>query len=119
MVYLINRLLLVALALLLTAEFIPGIEVTSVYAAIMASIVLAVLNLFVRPLLFILTLPISLLTLGLFIFCINALLFWFAASFLAGFSVSGFLPALLGSLTVSLVSTFANRLLRGPRPPSQ
>lgn len=104
----IVRIVVAALALLLAAELIAGVTVDGLYPAVIAALVLGLLNVFVRPVLVFLTLPITLLTLGLFIFIINAMLFWFAASFLEGFTVSGFVPALLGSLTVTAVSTVAN-----------
>ena len=73
--------------------------------------VLGVLNAFVRPILFVLTLPITIITLGLFTFIINALLFWFAASFLEGFAVANFWYALLGSVLMSLVATISSKLV--------
>ena len=112
LITLITRILLVALTLLVVAEYVPGIIVDGIYAAIIAAITIGILNVLVRPVLFILTLPVSLLTLGLFIFVINAGLFWFAASFLSGFTVTGFWPALLGSIIVSIVSSFASRFVR-------
>lgn len=107
----ISRILITALGLLLAAYLIPGIDVTSLYIAIITAIILGILNLIARPILVVLTLPITIVTLGLFIFVINALIFWFAASFIDGFSVDGFFPALLGSLVVSVVSTIGNKLL--------
>lgn len=108
---LILKIVIGALALLGVAYLIPGVEVESFYYALIVSLVLGLLNVTIRPLLFILTLPITLLTLGLFIFILNAFMFWFAASFLEGFEVTGFLPALAGSLLVSLATTVANKLL--------
>ncbi len=108
---LLARLLITALALLLVAEVVPGIEVQNLYIAIIAALVLGLLNIFIKPLLVLLTLPITIITLGLFMFVINAALFWFTASFIDGFSVSGFLPALVGSLVVTVISAFANKLL--------
>ena len=102
--------LIVALALLAAAYFIPGIEISSVYVAIVAALIIGLLNLVVRPVLFVLTLPLTVLTFGLFAFVLNALLFWFAASFIEGFSVDGFLQAFLGSLIVSLASAISSRL---------
>ena len=107
----ILKIIIGALALLGVAYLIPGVVVESFYSALIVSLVLGLLNVTVRPLLFILTLPVTVLTLGLFIFVINAFIFWFAASFLGGFSVSGFIPALFGSLLVSLTTTVANKLL--------
>lgn len=109
--YLIARILLNALALLVAAYVVPGIVVESIYIAIVAAVVLGLVNLTIKPILFILTLPITILTLGLFAFVLNALMFWFVASFLDGFSVDGFIPALLGSLVVSIVSALGGKLL--------
>jgi len=103
------RILITAFALILVAKFIPGITVTGLYPALIAALILGILNVLVRPILVILTLPITLLTLGLFIFVINALLFWFVASFVDGFKVDGFIPALLGSLIVSIISSVINK----------
>jgi len=111
MVHILTRVLLGAFALLLAAYLIPGIEVTGLYAAIIAAVILGLLHGLVRPILFILTLPITILTLGLFHFVINAALFMFAASFIEGFSVSGFWVALLDSLVVSIINTIGSRLL--------
>jgi putative membrane protein len=99
---LIVRWLLLAAALLLVAYVYPGVAVKSFGAAMIAAFVLGLLNTVVRPLLVLLTLPVTLLTLGLFLFVINALMFWAAASLLDGFSVSGFGAALIGSLIYSL-----------------
>ena len=109
--FIIIRVLVTALALLLAAYLVPGITVSGLYIAIIAAIILGLLNVLVRPVLILLTLPVTILTLGLFIFVINALLFWFAASFLEGFEVSGFLPALIGSIVVSVISVVGNKLL--------
>lgn len=105
------RILLNALALLLVAYYIPGIEVSGLYAAIIAAVILGLLNLIVKPVLLLLTLPITLLTLGLFTFVINAALFLFAASFIEGFTVDGFVPALIGSFLVSLIGTLGNKFI--------
>jgi putative membrane protein len=99
---LIVRWLLLAAALLLVAYLYSGVAVKSFGAAMIAAFVLGLLNTIVRPLLVLLTLPVTLLTLGLFLFVINALMFWAAASLLDGFSVSGFGAALIGSLIYSL-----------------
>jgi putative membrane protein len=107
----IVKILLVTLTLLLVAKYIPGISVAGFYPALTAAIILSVLNVFVKPILFILTFPITVLTVGLFVLVINASLFWFAASFIDGFSVAGFWPAFFGSLIVTAVSTIGNRYL--------
>jgi putative membrane protein len=99
---LIVRWLLLAAALLLVAHLYTGVQVASFGSAMIAALVLGLLNTLVRPLLVLLTLPVTLLTLGLFLFVINALMFWAAASILDGFSVTGFGAALIGSLIYSL-----------------
>jgi len=107
----IAHVLITAFALLLVAHFVPGIVVEGLYTAIIAAVILGVLNLIVRPILVFLTLPITILTLGLFMFVINAALFLFVASFVEGFEVAGFLTALLGSLIVSVISAIGNKLV--------
>lgn len=109
------RLLFNALGLILIAEFVKGISVDGLYPAIIAALVLGVLNAIVRPILLILTLPITIITLGLFAFVINAALFMFAASFIEGFYVSGFWIALLGSILMSIVSTIGSRFIKSDR----
>ncbi len=111
MIYLISRILIGAFGLLLAAYVVPDIVVDGLYIAIIAAVILGVLNMIVKPILVILTLPVTIITLGLFIFVINAALFMFVASFIEGFTVNGFIPALLGSLIVTVVSTIGNRLL--------
>jgi putative membrane protein len=102
MIKLLVRWLLLAAALLLVAYLYPGVTVASFGVAMIAAFVLGLLNTIVRPLLVLLTLPVTLITLGLFLFVINALMFWAAASLLDGFNVSGFAAALIGSLIYSL-----------------
>ncbi|MCA9359261.1 phage holin family protein [Candidatus Kaiserbacteria bacterium] len=105
----IFRLLFNALGLILIATYVPGIEVAGFYPALIAALVLGLLNLIVRPILLILTLPITIITLGLFALVINGLLFLFAASVLDGFEVESFWYALLGSILMTVVSTIGNR----------
>jgi putative membrane protein len=99
---LIVRWLLQAAALLLVAHLYSGVQVESYGSAMLAAFVIGLFNTLVRPLLVLLTLPVTVLTLGLFLFVINALMFWGAASLLDGFGVTGFWAALLGSLLYSL-----------------
>jgi putative membrane protein len=101
---LIIRWLLLAAALLLVTHLYRGVTVSSFGDAMLAALVIGLFNTLVRPLLVLLTLPVTLLTLGMFLFVINALMFWWAASVLDGFSVTGFGAALLGSLIYSLCS---------------
>jgi putative membrane protein len=99
---LLVRWLLLAAALLFVAYLYPGVAVVSFGSAMIAALVLGLLNTLVRPVLVILTLPVTLITLGLFLFVINALMFWAAANVLDGFAVRGFGAALIGSLIYSV-----------------
>jgi putative membrane protein len=96
------RWLLLAAALLLVAQLYSGVSVASFGTAMLAAFVIGLFNTLVRPLLVLLTLPVTLLTLGLFLFVINALMFWGAAALLDGFNVAGFTAALVGSLLYSV-----------------
>ena len=96
------RWLLLSAALLLVAHLYPGVTVKSFGSAMIAALVLGLLNALLRPLLVLLTLPVTVLTLGLFLFVINALMFYFAASMLDGLSVASFGAALIGSLIYSV-----------------
>lgn len=106
----LSKIVVTAFSLILVAEFIPGIEVDSLRAALLGALVLGIVNAVIRPILIILTLPVTILTLGLFIFVLNALLFWFVGAYLDinGLRVEGFVPAFFGSLVVSIVSAFVN-----------
>jgi putative membrane protein len=114
------RLLLIwilnALALLTVANFVPGIHLDSFVDALIAAFFLGLVNTLIRPLLLLLTLPVTLLTLGLFIFVINGLLFWFVGSVLKGFVVDGFWFGVLGAVLYSVISwglsAAAQQLLR-------
>jgi putative membrane protein len=98
---LVLKWLLSAAALLAVAYLYHGVQVSSFTAALIAALVIGLFNMLLRPLLVLLTLPVTLVTLGLFLFVINALLFWAAAGVLDGFYVRGFGAALLGSLIYS------------------
>lgn len=100
---LIAKWLLSAAALLLVAHLYQGVEVRSFSSALLAAFVIGLLNSIVRPILVVLTLPVTLVTLGLFLFVINALMFWAAASLLDGLQVRDFTAALLGSLIYSVL----------------
>jgi putative membrane protein len=119
-VRLILRWIISALALLALPYVVSGIQLRSFYIALIVAVVLGFLNAVVRPILILLTLPVTLLTLGLFILVINALLFWFAASFVDGFHVSGFWAAFFGAVVYSLITWAANALLFDdlPQPPA-
>jgi putative membrane protein len=108
---LILKWLLSAAALLLVAYLYPGVEVSSFTAALLAAFVIGLLNMVVRPVLVLLTLPVTFLTLGLFLFVINALMFWAASGLLDGFHVRGFTAALIGSLLYSLLGVVIDSAL--------
>ena len=101
MLKILSRWLLLAAALLLVAHLYGGVKVTSFGAAMVAALILGLLNTLVRPLLVLLTLPVTLVTLGLFLFVITAVMFWAAASMVEGLEVAGFTAALVGSLIYS------------------
>ncbi len=105
--------LLSATALLLVAYLYSGVEVRSFSGALMAALVIGLLNTIVRPVLVLLTLPITLVTLGLFLFVINALMFWAASGVLSDFHVRGFGAALLGSLLYSVIGLVIESALGG------
>ena len=106
LVWLVN-----ALALIAVAYLMPSITVSSFTSALIAALVLGLVNAIIRPVLVLLTLPVTVLTLGLFILVINALLFWFVGSILEGFRVQGFWGALVGSLLFSVVSWLLSTLV--------
>ncbi|PKO85419.1 MAG: hypothetical protein CVU18_20270 [Betaproteobacteria bacterium HGW-Betaproteobacteria-12] len=100
-----------ALALLALPYIVPTIQVAGFGTALLVAVVLGLINALLRPLLVLLTLPVTLLTLGLFIFVINALLFQLAGALIDGFHVGGFWSALLGSIAYSLISWALSALL--------
>ena len=111
MIKLITKWLLSAIALLFVAYVYSGVQVKTFGAAMFAALVIGLLNAVVRPILVVLTLPVTLVTLGLFLFVINALMFWAAGSMLEGFHVSGFVSALIGSLIYSLLGVIMESAL--------
>lgn len=100
-----------AVALLVVAYILPGITVASFGSALVAALVLGLLNTVVKPLLILLTLPLTIITLGLFLLVLNALVFWLAGSILKGFQVDGFWWAVIGAIVYSIVSTALAGLL--------
>jgi len=98
------RVLVNAMAILVAAAVVPGIEVSGVAATLGAGLVLGLVNALIRPILLILTLPLTLLTLGLFLFVLNALCLWLTSALVKGFTVHSFWAALFGALLVSVVS---------------
>ena len=104
----IYRSLVLMLGLFLASAIIPGVSISGAGTFILASILLALVNVFVRPIALILTLPLTVVTLGLFLFVINAAMFGLVASMLDGFLVSGFWAAVFGAIVVSITSTIAS-----------
>lgn len=98
-----------ALALLVLSRLGLGIEVASFYTAVIVALMWGFVSLIIKPVLGLLTLPITIITFGLFSFVLNALLFWFISTFVEGFTVAGFVPALLGSVVLSFVSSLVHR----------
>lgn len=96
--------LITAIALLITAHFIPGIHLSSFVAALIAAFLSGLVNAIVRPILIILTLPITFLTLGLFLLVINAISLLIVAALTPGFDITGLWPAIIGSLVLSIVA---------------
>jgi len=100
-----------ATAILISAYLIPGIDVGGIWTALVLAVILALINIIIRPILVIVTLPINILTLGLFTFVINALLILLSATIVKGFDVDGFLPALLFAIILSIVNYFLSVLV--------
>jgi len=111
MVAFLKRWLILALAVMLTTEILPGIHATSM-GLIAATLLLSVLNAFVRPALVLLSLPLLVFSLGLFVLVINALLLWWVGSIVKGFHVDSFMSAFWGSLVISVISLLLNSLTK-------
>jgi putative membrane protein len=105
------RWLLSAMAIIITAKIIPGIQVASFWSSLWIALILGLINAIIRPLLILITLPINIFTLGLFTLVINGLLVLLASSIIKGFTVSGFWTAVLFSIVLSIISYFLNKFL--------
>jgi len=110
MVNLIVRILISAFSVYVSSQILPGVNVDSFQTALIVAVVLGVINMFIKPVLLLLTLPLTLVTFGLFAFVLNALLILATSNFVPGFTIDGFLWALIFSLVVSLISSFLNNL---------
>ncbi|HVN37121.1 MAG TPA: phage holin family protein [Myxococcota bacterium] len=113
MIEFLAHLLLTAALLLLVANVVRGVEVEGWGSAVLGALVLGLVNAFVRPLMVVLTFPLTILTFGLFLLVINALVLWMVAAMVPGIRVQGFGPALLGSLVLTLLN-LAVAALVGP-----
>lgn len=105
---LLFRWLISAVSLLIISYIVPGIEVQGFFYALIAAVFLGVLNAIVRPVLIILTLPLTILTLGLFLFVVNGIMLMLVSLVIKGFQVNGFWPAVLGALLLSVINWFSN-----------
>lgn len=105
------RWLILTVAIMVTSYLLKGIYVSGFFSALLAAAILGVLNAFFRPVLIVLTLPINILTLGLFTFIINAALLMMVSGVISGFEVTGFWPALFGSLLISIVSSLLSSFI--------
>jgi putative membrane protein len=111
--YFIVSLLINMVAILIIAYLLPKvIQVESWIAALVAAFVLGVVNTFIRPLLVLLTLPLTVVTFGIFLLVINGLLLWLVSAIVRGFQVNGFLGALVGSILISIVSWILSRFVQ-------
>lgn len=108
---LLIRWLVATIAVMLTSYLLPGVVLTGFFAALIVALVLGIINAVIKPLLVILTLPINILTLGLFTLVINALLIMLASAVVDGFSVAGFMTALWFSIILSIISFLLNKLV--------
>lgn len=105
---LLFRWLISAVSLLIISYIVPGIEVQGFFYALIAAVFLGVLNAIVRPVLIILTLPLTIFTLGLFLFVVNGIMLMLVSLVIKGFQVNGFWPAVLGALLLSIINWFSN-----------
>lgn len=105
------RWLMLTVAIMAAAYLLPGIEVKGVFSAFFAAAILGILNALLRPLLLLLTLPLNILTLGLFTFVINALMLMMASGVIAGFHIAGFWSAVFGSLIIGVISWLLTSLV--------
>lgn len=109
---LILRWVLNALALLAAAAIIPGFHVDSLYAALIAALVLGLVNALVRPIILILTLPVTIVTLGLFVFIVNALMLWLVSTVVKGVEIEGFVPAVSAAILLWIVGMATNWIVK-------
>ena len=111
----ILRIIIVAFTIFLVSLLMPGVHVENFWSAIIFSIVLGLINAFIRPLISLLTLPIKILTLGLFSLVINAFLFWIVTLFVPGVEVDSIIATFLAALIVWLVSVIVNKFLKSKK----
>lgn len=110
--HILIALILNAVALIITAYIVPGFHVDSFTTAILAAIVLGIVNTFIKPILSFISLPLTLITLGLFSLVINAVVLFIVSAIVKGFTVDGWIPAILGAIVLSIASTILNSVLK-------
>jgi putative membrane protein len=115
--HLLIRLIINAIVLYLIARYVPGFQISGFTAAIIAAIIFGLVNAVIRPIVLLLSLPATILTLGLFVIIVNALMFWLTVWITPGFHVSGFVPALIGGIIMTIVSILTNHLFKPEREP--
>lgn len=108
MVSILANWLLSAITIFLIASYVPGFSVNSFTTALVVAFILGIVNAFLKPIIQILTLPINILTFGLFTFVINAVLIWLVAYIVPGFEIAGFVPALIGAIALWAIGTLVN-----------
>ena len=107
----LGKFVITVLALILTAQLLPGIMIDSLSAGIWAALVLGLVNTFLKPILTIFTFPLTILTLGLFLFFLNGLLFLLVSNLVTGFHISGILAAIIGAVVLSIISGLMSGIL--------
>ncbi len=108
--HLFFRLAINAFALLVVEYLVPGFHLANIWTAIVAAIAIGIVNTFIKPVLQLIALPVSILTFGIFSFLINVLLLWWTSKFVPGFSIESFTTAIIASIVLSLVSWFLHRM---------
>lgn len=111
MLNIILRLIILTAGIFLASYLVPGVNVEGYGPAIKAALLLGVMNLIIKPVLIVLTLPINILTLGLFTLVLNGFILWAVGWLIGGFAIAGFLPALVGAIVISLLSIVLNRFI--------
>lgn len=109
------RWFIIALTVFLIGWYMPGFEVSSIYTALIVAAIFGILNAVIRPILMLFTLPVTIVTLGLSTFIFSALILWFVASFIEGFSIDGFTTALIAAVIIWAVSFVSNSLLKAAK----
>lgn len=110
--HLLLRLIINAIVLYLIALYVPGFHISGFLAAVIAAIIFGLVNAVIRPIVLLLSLPATILTLGLFVIIVNALMFWLTVWITPGFKVDGFVPALIGGIIMTIVSLITNHVFK-------